>query len=57
MRLSLDPTPGSGLRVPSQVLVDKILPRDKCGAVIGHIEDEAVLTLNQMLTVVLGLAD
>jgi mRNA interferase MazF len=57
MRLSLDPTPGSGLRVPSQVLVDKILPRDKCGAVIGHIGDEAVLTLNQMLTVVLGLAD
>lgn len=58
-RLSLDPSPGNGLRHPSQIMVDKIpaLPREKCGAVLGRLDDGAIKSLNQMLPVVLGPAD
>jgi mRNA interferase MazF len=40
-------------------MADKILAvsREKCGAVIGHLDDAAKLSLNQMLSVMLGLAD
>ena len=44
-RLSLDPSPDNGLRVPSQIMVDRILalPRDKCGAVISFPDDPSGL--------------
>ncbi len=58
-RLTVDPSPATGLKVESQIMVDKIvaLPRSKCGAVIGRLDDDTMLGLNRMLSVVLGLAD
>ena len=59
LRLTVDPSPENGLRIRSQVMVDKIIamPRRKCGAVIGHLDQNAVIALNHMLSVTLGIAD
>ena len=58
-RLTLDPTPENGLRIVSQVMVDKIMAvrRDKCRAILGRLDDEAILALNRMLSLVIGIAD
>lgn len=58
-RLAVDPSPATGLKVASEVMVDKIvaLPRSKCGAVMGRLDDDSMIVLNRMLSVVLGLAD
>jgi len=58
-RLCVNPSETNGLKPPSQIMVDKILaaPRAKCGAVTGHLDDAAKLSLNHMLSVILGLAD
>lgn len=58
-RLTVQPTAGNGLKVVSQVMVDKILayPRAKCGPVIGHLSGAEMLALNNMLSVMIGLAD
>ena len=58
-RLTLEPTETNGLKAPSQIMVDKILamPREKCGKVIGRMEQISVVALNNMLSVMIGLAD
>ncbi|WP_026792203.1 type II toxin-antitoxin system PemK/MazF family toxin [Pleomorphomonas oryzae] len=58
-RLTLEPTVGNGLKAVSQVMVDKVLayPRAKCGPVIGRLSPEDMLALNNMLLVMIGLAD
>ena len=58
-RLSLPSGAGTGLREPSQVMVDKIMAvrRDRCGPPIGRIDDAARLALNRMLAVVVNVAD
>jgi len=58
-RLHIEPTDANGLRVPSQVMVDKIvaMPREKCGEAIGRIDETALIALNHMLSVVIGIAD
>jgi mRNA interferase MazF len=58
-RLSIPPSDSNGLRVPSQIMADKIvaMPREKCGKVIGRIGDTEMFALNHMLSVVIGLAD
>lgn len=58
-RLTVGPSGGTGLRSTSQIMVDKILayPRAKCGPVIGHLADKDILVLNNMLSVMIGLAD
>lgn len=58
-RLTINPSDQNGLKIVSQVMVDKILavPRAKCGAVIGMIDDDTIAMLNQMLLVTIGLAD
>ena len=58
-RLTLEPTAGNGLKAVSQVMVDKVLayPRAKCGLVIGRLAPADMLVLNNMLLVVIGLAD
>lgn len=58
-RLSVDPAPETGLKVASQVMIDKItaLPRTKCGPPIGRLPDPALIELNRLLSVMLGLAD
>ena len=58
-RLTVEPTAGNGLKVVSQVMVDKVMayPRAKCGPVIGHLSGAHMLALNTMLSVMIGLAD
>ncbi|CAI9416957.1 putative endoribonuclease MazF [Pleomorphomonas sp. T1.2MG-36] len=58
-RLTLEPTADNGLKAVSQVMVDKVLayPRAKCGPVIGRLSPQDMLALNNMLLVMIGLAD
>lgn len=58
-RLTLEPTACNGLKAVSQVIVDKVLayPRAKCGPVIGRLSATDLLVLNNMLLVMIGLAD
>ena len=46
-------------RRPSQVMIDKIvaIPREKCGKVIGRLNESERIALNHMLAVVVGIAD
>src|SRR5271166_5945471 len=50
-RLPLEPTPGNGLREPSDVMVDKIfaLARGKCGEAIGRLTRAEIAALNHRL--------
>jgi mRNA interferase MazF len=58
-RLTIEPSDGNGLNAPSQVMIDKIvaIPREKCGRVIGHLNESERIALNHMLAVVVGIAD
>ena len=58
-RLSLPASAGTGLHVPSQVMVDKIMAvrRDRCGVAFGRADDAALRSLGQMLACVAGIAD
>ena len=58
-RLLVPPTTANGLRAPSQVMVDKIvaLPRDKCSRPVGSLDRGAMIALNHMLAVMIGIAD
>ncbi len=58
-RLTVPSTPETDLQTVSQVMVDKIMAirRDKCGPTIGKLDDTAILALNRMLSLVIGLAD
>lgn len=49
----------NGLKASSQVMIDKIvaIPREKCGRVIGHLNESERIALNPMLAVVVGIAD
>jgi mRNA interferase MazF len=58
-RVTVDPTPGSGLRVRSQVMTDKpvTIHRRRIGRVIGRLTAEEIGRLNVALAFVVGLAD
>jgi mRNA interferase MazF len=58
-RLSLPADAATGLRQPSQVMVDKIMAvrRDRCGGSIGRADDAAMLALGRLLAFVVGVAD
>ena len=58
-RLSIQPTAQTGLREPSQIMVDKIMAvrRERCGSVIGRIGEAETLALGRLLALVIGIAD
>jgi mRNA interferase MazF len=58
-RLSVKPSKTNGLKLPSQIMIDKIIaiPREKCGAVIGSLDEGTLIALNHLLAVVIGIAD
>jgi mRNA interferase MazF len=58
-RMTLLPSKTNGLKLPSQIMVDKIMavPREKCGSVIGIVGQSALISLNALIVVVMGLAD
>jgi mRNA interferase MazF len=57
-RLDLEAGSTTGLRVPSQLMVDKLVtvPVEKVGKRIGRLDDETLVRLNRTLTFVVGLA-
>jgi mRNA interferase MazF len=56
-RITVEPTGKNGLRVPSQVMVDKAhtIPRDKAGDPFGALEPHTLTAINRALAVFLGL--
>ena len=58
IRIAVAPTPGNGLRAPSQVMIDKavIVPAGKLGPVFGTVDDGAMLAVNWSLALFLGVA-
>jgi len=57
-RIDVQPTEETGLKVPSQIMVDKIvaLRRERITQHIGQVNDEALLRLNRSLALFIGLA-
>jgi mRNA interferase MazF len=57
-RIALPAGTATGLREPSQIMVDKIMAvrRERCGAPIGKAGDAAMLALSRLLTFVVGVA-
>lgn len=58
-RVTIDPRPENGLRLVSQVMVDKpvTVKRERIGPTIGRLGDQDLVRLNSALAFVLGLAD
>ena len=57
-RLTITPSATNGLRVLSQVMIEKPLavPRDKLRAVIGHLDDTEMRIVTNGLSVLLAIA-
>ena len=58
MRLSVEPSDENGLRVPSQLMIDKTttVSKKKLENRIGRLADEDVVRINRAVVVFLGLA-
>jgi mRNA interferase MazF len=58
LRVPIAPTPGNGLRAPSEAMVDKIstLPTPKVGPRIGTLDQSTLALLDAALVRFLGLA-
>jgi len=58
-RITIEPEPETGLRVPSQVMADKpvTIRRERIGQQIGRLAPVDMARLNVALALVLGLAD
>jgi mRNA interferase MazF len=58
-RITIDPSNENGLRLRSQVMVDKpvTVRRERIGQAIGRLDTEDVRRLNAALAFVMGLAD
>jgi mRNA interferase MazF len=57
-RIPVKPDRGNGLRLRSQVMIDKAqtLPREKIGKTFGRLDDATMLAVTRALAVFLGLA-
>lgn len=58
LRPTIEPNVGNGLRQRSQVQIDKAMSvkRDKIGAPIGRLDEEAMLAVTRSLALFLGVA-
>jgi len=58
-RVTIEPEPENGLRLTSQVMVDKpvTIRRERIGRKIGHLGNQDMARLGIALAFVLGLAD
>jgi mRNA interferase MazF len=58
-RFNLPATAETGLREPSQVMLDKIMAvrRARCGPPIGSIGQAAMAEIGKLLTLMLGVVD
>ncbi|MBF0268329.1 MAG: type II toxin-antitoxin system PemK/MazF family toxin [Alphaproteobacteria bacterium] len=58
-RITVDPSPENGLRLPSQVMADKpvTIRRERVGQRIGRLSAADLARLNSALAFVMGLGD
>ena len=58
LRLTVEPDAGNGLRVPSQIMLDKpmTVKVDKIGPAFGSLNDVAMVSVSRSLALFLGLA-
>ncbi len=58
IRLDVEPSPDNGLRVQSQVMVDKAMTvkRDKLGEPFGWLDDGTMVAVTRSLALFLGFA-
>ncbi len=58
LRITVEPTPGNGLREISQIMIDKVMTvrRDKIGPVIGRMDGPTIFAVNGALSVFLAIA-
>ncbi|MDP2698931.1 type II toxin-antitoxin system PemK/MazF family toxin [Thalassospira sp.] len=58
IRLDIVPSPVNGLRKPTQIMIDKIMSVriERVGKVIGRLDDDNMLAVNQSLALFLGFA-
>lgn len=58
-RIDLEPSENNGLKMHSQIMIDKIvtLPRGKISSPIGRIDDVTLMRVNRSLALFLGLAN
>ncbi|HEY1836639.1 MAG: type II toxin-antitoxin system PemK/MazF family toxin [Rhizomicrobium sp.] len=58
-RLDIPIQPETGLRAPSQIMIDKIVAvrRSRCGEPIGCIDATTLASLGRSLTLMIGIAD
>ncbi len=58
LRVTVQPGPLSGLRKPSQVMIDKAMTvrREKIGRPFGQIDPESLIEIERRLAVFLGIA-
>nr|WP_237168313.1 type II toxin-antitoxin system PemK/MazF family toxin [Paracoccus shandongensis] len=58
IRLTVKPSARNGLRVTSQVMIDKAMTvrTDKLGNAFGQLEDTAMVEVNRALALFLGVA-
>ena len=57
-RISIEPNAENGLKVPSQIMVDKpqSVPAEKIGPSFGQVEQGTLVEVNRALAVFLGIA-
>ena len=57
-RLTVEPSPGNGLRALSQIMIDKVttVRRARIGATIGYLEDDLLLRVSRALALWTGIA-
>jgi mRNA interferase MazF len=57
LRITVKPTPESGLRQPSQIMVDRTMtaPRAKIGRRIGRVDRDTLRAVNRSLAMFLGI--
>jgi mRNA interferase MazF len=57
-RVTVQPSELNGLRVPSQVMVDKIMTvkRDKLGPSFGRLDQDLLIEVERCMAVFLGIA-
>ena len=58
LRVTVQPNTRNGLRIASQVMVDKpsSVMRERLGPVFGRLDDTAMVAMNRALAVFIGLA-
>ena len=56
-RLTVDPSPRSGLRSVSQIMIDKVtaVRRSRIGKAVGRLDDDTMVRVNRAMSLWLGL--